>query len=124
MNRKQEMINDLHQDFIANVIEKVKEVVDQAEYFTQSLHHSAYTSGNSHTDITLIIKCWVTGNENVAKVIKLAFPHNTSKVIKVTEDDDYNSSSAWTVKYKAKYYLMATDIATFIGRVNRDEVKI
>lgn len=123
MNRKQKMINDLHQDFIANVIEKVKEIVDQAEYFTQYIKHTAYPNSSS-VGTLLIVKCWVTIDESIPKVIGVEFPYDTTKDIKVTEDDGYNGSSAWTLKYKAKYYLMATDVATFIGRVNRDEVKL
>ena len=124
MNRKQEILQDLKEDFVAKVMETVEKMVNEAEYFTQYLTYTSYTSDYDITSTNLIVKCWVPNQENAPKIIKIEFPHNTNKNIKVIEDDAYNNSSAWTVKHKAKYYLMATDIATFIEAVNKDDVKI
>ena len=115
------MIHDLKEDFVAKVFELAEEELKK-DYFTQYL--SSYIEiVNLDTGTRMKVGVKPIGENNVGYFF-ISVPHNTSKPVNFSWTHDYTRNTVWTVKRLAKFFLMATDIATMIERVNRDVLKL
>ena len=121
MNRKQEMIHDLKEDFVAKVFELAEEELSK-EYFTQYLNSTLeIIPVQSGTKLKIGVR---PRKGDYVAFLMVTVPHDTTKQVDFTWSHDYTRHTAWGVKLISKFFLMATDIATVVERINRDDLKL